>query len=164
MKKKFLFILAVCVASQILLAPAEAQVWSELAAPNTVDIYYPAIVTNRPVRLNGQFTNQLDVYVHSSANTVRVNGQTYSCRNRSGHPICGYFFSGWVELGGNPISVPSAVGWNNHREVFILSGNDLDIWGNTSDDNSTWSGWSPLGAPGQMCSRPSAVSPAAGRV
>jgi hypothetical protein len=75
--------------------------------------------------------------------------------------------TGWTtNLGGTVISRPTAVGWTNYREVFVL-GTDWQIWHNKSTDNATWSGWNQLHAPtaaNGLCSNPSAVSWAPGRI
>jgi hypothetical protein len=144
----------------------QAQNWIPLDGP----FYVPLSVTNRPVAgSNGALVDQVDVYVEDTSfpgqGPILVRSQFYSCRNRSGHPICASFFGGWINLGSvnnnisPPYGRPTAVGWGNHREVFEL-GSDGRLWHNSSDGpNAPWSGWSSLGGPtAGFCSQPLAIS------
>jgi hypothetical protein len=141
------------------LTTARAQIWNNLggrsSAPNAL------AVTDRLVNAR----DTLDVYAIWDDLSVRVNGQAYSCRNRSGHPICANFFTGWTTLSGLlAAKTPSAVAWGSHREVFVLDLNG-QLWHNYAEDTADWSGWQSLGAPAPaLCSSPSAVSWAPGRI
>jgi hypothetical protein len=157
MRKKFGVVAAVCLGIAISAAVCQAQTWVNLGG--TTIAGNPVAVTDRVIKSQ----DYLDIYAVWTDGTVRVKGQQFSCHNRSGHPICGPFFGGWVNLGGAAAYPPAAVGWNNHREVFAVA-TDFQLYHDYTD-NTTWSGWQPLGAPAaQLCSRPSAVSWAPGRM
>jgi hypothetical protein len=157
MVKKVSSVLAVCLGIAVSTASLKAQTWFNLGGttmPNR-----GMAVTDRVISSQ----DYLDVYAVWNDGSVRVDGQSFSCRNRSGHPICGPFFTGWTNLGGDTNFPPAAVGWGNHREVFIIR-SDSQLWHN-STENSSWSGWQPLGAPAShVCSGPTAASWAPGRI
>jgi hypothetical protein len=75
--------------------------------------------------------------------------------------------SGWnTNLGGFATSAPTAVGWTNYRDVFVLS-SDWQLYHNNSTDNVHWSGWQKMQAPSHangLCSNPHAISWSPGRI
>jgi hypothetical protein len=159
--------LAVSAACLAFTSVLSAQTWFNLGGAQLGLHWLTA--TNRPS--NG--LDQLDLYAKGSDQKLYVNAQVYSCRNRSGHPICRFFFTGWTRLGDlTMFGGANAVGWGNHREVFA-AGHDSRLWHNWTDgDNTQWSGWYSLGGPpavgagttGICESNPQAVSWAAGRI
>jgi hypothetical protein len=155
--------LAVGLGCLVFTAALNAQTWFNLGG-GELGLYY-LTATNRPS--NG--LDQLDLYARGDDRQVYVNSQVYSCRNRSGHHICRFFFTHWTPLPGlNALGGPSVVGWGNHREVFAVSNNDQQLWHNWTDgDNAHWSGWNSLGHPptGVICQgQVDAVSWAPGRM
>lgn len=98
-----------------------------------------------------------EIYAINANGSVSVGTMTESGANLN--------FSGWTNLGGVVITPPTAIYWTGHREVFVV-GTDNKLYHNQSNDGSTWSGWYWFNIPNnpQLCSSPSAVSWAAGRV
>ena len=122
---KFRMAWAVSAACLAFTSVLSAQTWFNLGGAQFRFSWLTA--TNRPS--NG--LDQLDLYAKGSDQKLYVNAQVYSCRNRSGHPICRFFFTGWTRLGDLTIfGGANAVGWGNHREVFAAgygSGFDLKL-------------------------------------
>jgi len=126
-------------------------------------------VTSRPAIRRGTYYDHVDLYTQwppsdiTSPKSVAVASEEYICtRNGCGGP---HFV--WTTLPNPPNttanSTPSAVGWQNHRQVFMV-GADGNLYTASSDSNvadkSVWSAWTSLGQPpvsGGLCSDPSAA-------
>jgi hypothetical protein len=167
MTKKLAVALAICFVVCIAPNTASAQFWTATAASTGEDD--PVAIVNRPAVKFGGLRDQIDIYSigNDAVNdrSIYVTSINYGCRRHG----CAYFLGPTVNLGGVSGLFPSAIGWGNHREVFMF-GSDARLWHNWSNDNMSWSGWYSLGGPagswptGGFCSAPSAVSWAPERI
>lgn len=128
---------------------AEAQ-WQNMGG-NFISSYDPGLATRFDSRVS-----KVDVYVVTASNQALWTGTLNATTGT---------FSGWTNLGGVLVTPGSAVGWGSHREVFA-PGTDFGLYHDWSDNNVSFSGWYSLGKPpsGNLCSAPSAVSWAPGRI